>query len=195
MTGSVLFRESDPDAGFLANLHDDEVATILSYTQSRRYRPGETAVRAGERERSVYIVTAGRFEVLVPTPAGPRQVAVLRAGDMFGELAFFDNQPRSADVQALEESEARFRALADSDAPALMFVFEPEVTVRLAFAEFGTMRAYPVTSEVAKAFVPVDEFTPRFRPAWIVEPVPTVAVAGLFRVAPAWAWATVTASA
>src|SRR5919205_181802 len=106
MAGSVLFRESDASGGFLANLHDDEVATILSYTQSRRYLPGDSAVRMGERERSVYIVTAGRFEVLVPTPTGPQQVVILRIGDMFGELAFFDNQPRSADVRALEESEA-----------------------------------------------------------------------------------------
>jgi CRP-like cAMP-binding protein len=30
----------------------------------------------------------------------------LRPGDIFGELAFFDHQPRSADIRAVDDSEA-----------------------------------------------------------------------------------------
>ena len=37
---------------------------------------------------------------------GTRRVRLLRPGDLFGEVGFFDGLPRSADVVALEEAEA-----------------------------------------------------------------------------------------
>lgn len=103
---SLFMPPSSVDAGFLANLHDDEIETVLSLTQSRRYAPGEPAVRTGEVDRSLYVVTAGHFEVLVPSSASLRRATTFRPGDMFGELAFFDGLPRSADVRAIEDSEA-----------------------------------------------------------------------------------------
>jgi CRP-like cAMP-binding protein len=92
--------------GFLGDLHDDEIAIVLSHTQARLYAAGELAVRQGERDRSIFIISRGSFEVLIPGPHGPRQVRILEQGDLFGEVAFFDGRPRSADVVALEGSEA-----------------------------------------------------------------------------------------
>lgn len=103
---AVLYTEIDAGAGFLEHLHDEDITTILSYTQDRRFTTGEAAALAGEQDRSLYIVASGSFAVLVASVDGPRQIALLQPGDMFGELAFFDNQPRSADVRAMEESEA-----------------------------------------------------------------------------------------
>jgi CRP/FNR family transcriptional regulator, cyclic AMP receptor protein len=105
MSTSVFFTGSDASGGFLADLDDDEITTILDYTQARRYGAGELVVREGEQNRSLFIVTAGRFEVLVPSPSGPQRATIFQPGDMFGELSFFDNQPRSADVRAVEEAE------------------------------------------------------------------------------------------
>ena len=92
--------------GFLANLDEDEIATVLGYTEARRYTEGEVAIRRGDTDRGLYVIATGAFAVLAPTPAGPRQVSVLRPGDIFGDLAFFDGEPRSADVRAVESSEA-----------------------------------------------------------------------------------------
>jgi CRP-like cAMP-binding protein len=44
--------------------------------------------------------------VLVAARDGTRRVRVLRPGDLFREVGFFDGLPRSADVVALEEAEA-----------------------------------------------------------------------------------------
>jgi len=71
----------------------------LSVTSSGRYRHGEL-------DRSLFIVTAGSFEALVPTTSGLQRARLLQAGDIFGDFAFFDGKPRSADVQAIEDSEA-----------------------------------------------------------------------------------------
>jgi CRP/FNR family transcriptional regulator, cyclic AMP receptor protein len=96
----------DTRRGFLADLHEADVAVVLEYTQARLYAPGEQAVRTGERDRSFFVISRGSFEVAVPTADGPRRVRVLEPGDLFGEVGFFDGRPRSADVVALEESEA-----------------------------------------------------------------------------------------
>lgn len=90
--------------GFLAGLREDEVATVLRYAQSRRYGTGDRAVTAGDTDRSLFIIVAGSFDVVAPGAARAR--ALLRAGNIFGELAFFDGLPRSADVVAVEPSEA-----------------------------------------------------------------------------------------
>src|SRR6266702_55027 len=98
---SVFF--DDPDhaetAGFLAALFEDELAIVLAHMEARRYADGELAVHAGERDRSIYVITEGRFEVLVPGARSPWRV--LERGAMFGDLAFFDGLPRSADVGPL----------------------------------------------------------------------------------------------
>jgi CRP-like cAMP-binding protein len=92
--------------GFLTDLHEADQAVVLQYTQARLYAPGELAVRRGEVDRSFFIIARGSFEVLVPLDDGMHRVRVLESGDLFGEVGFFDGLPRSADVLALEASEA-----------------------------------------------------------------------------------------
>jgi CRP-like cAMP-binding protein len=103
-----MTRSDNPSThrGFLADLHEADVAVILEHTQARLYGLGDFAVRAGETDRSFFIISRGSFEVFVPTADGPRHVRVLEPGDLFGEVGFFDGLPRSADVVALEEAEA-----------------------------------------------------------------------------------------
>jgi CRP/FNR family transcriptional regulator/CRP/FNR family cyclic AMP-dependent transcriptional regulator len=92
--------------GFLADLHEADLAVVLQYTQARLYAEGEFAVHDGEVDRSFFIIARGSFEVLVQTDDGPQRVRVLEPGDLFGEVGFFDGLPRSADVVALEDAEA-----------------------------------------------------------------------------------------
>ena len=96
----------DSHRGFLGDLHEADLAVVLGYTQARLYEPGEFAVRQGDIDRSFFIISRGSFEVIVPTDEGPRRARLLEAGDLFGEVSFFDGRPRSADVIALEEGEA-----------------------------------------------------------------------------------------
>jgi len=96
----------DAPRGFLADMHEADVAVVLEYTQARLYGPGDVAVRAGELDRSFFIISRGSFEVRVPSEEGPRRARLLEPGDLFGEVGFFDGLPRSADVVALEDAEA-----------------------------------------------------------------------------------------
>ena len=91
---------------FLSRLHEEEAAQVLNFTQARRYRAGELAVTEGGTDNALFLIHSGSFEVLLAAEGGPLRVGTLRRGDIFGELSFFDGAPRSADVRALEDSEA-----------------------------------------------------------------------------------------
>jgi CPA1 family monovalent cation:H+ antiporter len=58
----------------------------------------------GDRAGSLYLVADG---AVVPIAEGPvrKKLAVLERGDFFGEIALFTNQPRSATIQALVDSQ------------------------------------------------------------------------------------------
>lgn len=106
MGTSVFFEDPEraETAGFLDSLFADELAIVLAHMEARRYAHGELVVHAGERDRSIYFITEGRFEVLAP--GAPSQRRVLERGAIFGDLAFFDGMPRSADVRAIGDGEA-----------------------------------------------------------------------------------------
>jgi small-conductance mechanosensitive channel/CRP-like cAMP-binding protein len=70
------------------------------------YAPGEMILHRNEAGESMFIIVRGQVEVRLPGHNGAfQQVAVLEAGDFFGEMALFTGEPRSADVVALEEVE------------------------------------------------------------------------------------------
>ena len=110
MDVSSLFSYPDAaergHAGFLADLRPEDAQAVLSYMQTLRYARGDLAVRRGDRDSSLFVATMGLFEVTVPTNDGEQRARWIRPGELFGELAFFDHQPRSADVRAVEASEA-----------------------------------------------------------------------------------------
>jgi CRP-like cAMP-binding protein len=91
---------------FLADLHDDEIATIVGHTETRRFAAGDLAVTRADRDRSLFIVTVGRFDH-DGTPRLP--------GDVFGELTFLDGQAHDADVVAIVDSEALVMTLGGLD--------------------------------------------------------------------------------
>lgn len=66
----------------------------------KEYDDQEVICRQGDRGDSMYVMQAGR--ALVVQEEGGVEVVVgeLTAGDVFGEMAIFDRQPRSATVRA-----------------------------------------------------------------------------------------------
>jgi putative nucleotidyltransferase with HDIG domain len=66
----------------------------------RSYAPGEMLIRQGSRDRSLYIVLSGT--VSVAGPAGDTILAVLGAGEIFGEMALLTDSRRAANVIARE---------------------------------------------------------------------------------------------
>jgi len=104
----------------LADASEEEWATLLAHTRTRRFGPGDAIVTAGAADQSLYLVLEGQLEVLATGRGrrGYRRLASVAAGSVIGELSFFDGGSRSALVRAVtpvvlaEMSRSEFDALA-----------------------------------------------------------------------------------
>lgn len=96
------FRDEAP---ILCDLADSEWDTLISYMERKVYPAGARIVAAGQRDRALYLIVTGTVSVVVDTPKGPSQAAAIAEGSVFGERSFFDGEPRSASVVALDQVE------------------------------------------------------------------------------------------
>lgn len=92
------------------------------------FGPGDVIFRIGEPPRVAYLIQAGAVNITVPQDDQDKIVGTLAPGDLFGEMALVDSQPRSATavsagtttcivitptdfVRRLEKSDAFVRAM------------------------------------------------------------------------------------
>jgi len=68
------------------------------------YKEGENIVRQGEAGDCMYVIQAGKVEVVLERPDSNVRLAVLESGDIFGEMSLFSRAVRSATVRALTET-------------------------------------------------------------------------------------------
>ena len=68
------------------------------------YPAGAVIVRKGEVGDCMYVVQSGEVEVVQDTAGTEQTLAVLEAGDFFGEMAVFEREVRSATVRARGEA-------------------------------------------------------------------------------------------
>jgi len=66
--------------------------------------PGTVIFRQGDPGDKFYLIRTGRVRVFREDASRETELAVLQAGDDFGEMALFMDEPRSATVAALEET-------------------------------------------------------------------------------------------
>lgn len=89
--------QTGPGWGFLDSASDSAYSRFKAHCETKRFADGQHIVRAGEYDRSLWVVLGGQLEVRVPNRPGSHAVG---AGTVFGEVAFFDAAPRSADILA-----------------------------------------------------------------------------------------------
>jgi CRP/FNR family cyclic AMP-dependent transcriptional regulator len=70
------------------------------------YENGDVIVQQGELGDCMYVVQSGEVEVVQAISGGEQRLAVLGAGDFFGEMSVFEREVRSATVRAHGEARA-----------------------------------------------------------------------------------------
>jgi CRP-like cAMP-binding protein len=88
----------------LSALPRELVTALRPHAIMLRAKAGRTLVAPDSRSLDVYWVALGRVQVALISAAGQEVILRdLRAGDMFGEMAPIDGQPRSATIIALDD--------------------------------------------------------------------------------------------
>jgi CRP-like cAMP-binding protein len=81
-------------------LNREELVKIFSKGMTMRVTKGETIFHNGTVGSQMYVVLGGKVGIF----DGSKLLAELHTGDMFGEMALVNQEPRSASVVAMEES-------------------------------------------------------------------------------------------
>jgi CRP-like cAMP-binding protein len=85
-------------SALLAGLSDRELKRLAHYAKVRDIPKDSVIVKRGEKGVGFFVILDGHVQV----SKGGKTLARLGPGDFFGELALFDDRPRSADVVATE---------------------------------------------------------------------------------------------
>lgn len=89
-----------------SGLDPSDFKQLESRLARRRYAAGQILFHMGDQGGSLHIIERGRVKVTIPASSGEELIlALLSEGELLGELSLFDGKPRTATVQALEETE------------------------------------------------------------------------------------------
>jgi CRP-like cAMP-binding protein len=110
-------------------LGEDELARVAEVAVPRRFEAGEVIFCEGDASDTCYIVRTGHARAVREHSDGRSiTLANFGPGDIFGELAMFDSERRSATVEALDVMDAI--AILGSDMRRLL-VLHSDIAVKL----------------------------------------------------------------
>jgi CRP/FNR family cyclic AMP-dependent transcriptional regulator len=104
----------------------------------RRFAAGQTIIQQGDNGTSMFIIAHGHVNIFLPGEASRRiSLKDVAAGEYFGELALFDDKPRSASALATTDA-----VLLELDRPtlSLYLVHRPEAAMTLLRTVAGRLR-------------------------------------------------------
>jgi len=81
-------------------LSKQDLKLVAKLSHERSFQIGQAIVTKGEAGVGFYLILEGAVEVR----SGGKSLSKLGPGQFFGEMSIIDNQPRSADVIAIENS-------------------------------------------------------------------------------------------
>jgi CRP-like cAMP-binding protein len=90
---------------FFRSLADADLEVLGSAMAQRAYPLGQIVLLEGAASSVLYVVQSGRVKLFKTSAKGREQVLrLLRPGEMFNEVAVFDEGPNPASAQAIEET-------------------------------------------------------------------------------------------
>ena len=88
-------------------LTDEDREALATRLTEKTFHPGDIVFSQGEAGAAMYLVKSGAVQIYLPSAEKdlpPVVLKDLRTGEYFGELALFDDKPRSASVRVLVET-------------------------------------------------------------------------------------------
>jgi CRP/FNR family cyclic AMP-dependent transcriptional regulator len=89
-----------------AVLSKEDLRELARTTRTRVYERGDVIFRKGDPGYALFAIINGGVKISVSSSEGDEIIlAILTDGQFFGEMALFDDLPRSADAEAIQRTE------------------------------------------------------------------------------------------
>ncbi|MFJ1577648.1 Crp/Fnr family transcriptional regulator [Streptomyces sp. NPDC088147] len=104
----MLVNHAWPPSTFLGRLRDTTREELLSQGTPMTYPPHRALLQQGDESRHVLLITSGVVKVVASAESGYDMLLAVRiGGDLVGEMAAFEERPRSGTVVACGDVTAR----------------------------------------------------------------------------------------
>jgi SulP family sulfate permease len=125
-SGAIQLEQMD----ILRDFSPQEVHALERKLMRKAFIKGEIIVKEGDTDRNLFFLVKGLVSVRIHLPESDRykRLVTYSSGVTFGEMAFLDGSPRSADVWSDEDSEAY---LLSPDEFAVLQNEAPQTAVKL----------------------------------------------------------------
>ena len=94
-------REAMEKSPLFQGMSNYQMRKAILLSELHEVGAGARLIEQGAMDRSMFLVLSGELEVVRRTDTGDKRLAVLKAGDVFGEIGFIRATRRTADVRAL----------------------------------------------------------------------------------------------
>ena len=146
-----------------SNLSPPQLDNIGTHMTMRTIEKGEVILRQGELADTIFIIIAGQVKVYISDEHDSHReviVSTLGAGDFFGEISLFDQEPRTANVAALERTHVQtlsyetFQAVIEQS-PDIARKVMSTMAARLRHADrqIGTLALMNISSRVSRTLL------------------------------------------
>jgi CRP-like cAMP-binding protein len=88
------------------DISEDDYKKIAAIGSIRKHKKGDMIFTENSKGEELFIVLSGSIAINKNVAGGrKRNLGNLRSGEVFGEISLFDAEPRSADAEAIEDTE------------------------------------------------------------------------------------------
>ena len=143
-----------------SSLSKKQLVSISAHAVERVCEKGEVILRQGELADSFFVIASGKVKVYMTEGGRETILKTLVAGDFFGELPMFDQEPRSASVAAIERcqlqalSYASFQRAIEGSADIAKRVLETLAKrLRDADRKISTLALMDISSRVSRTLL------------------------------------------
>ena len=135
----------------LDGLPDDVRRALAARLQPRSLQGGEVLMREGDEADGLYLVQAGRLRALIGDGQDRRVLRDIGRGEVVGEAALLTDQPRSATVIALRDSELLYLSIQSfeevvAENPSFLRAVSAQVVRRMLATQSGPVPSRPITT-------------------------------------------------
>lgn len=123
----IVFLRRVPIFG---GVDDENLTKVASITSEKSYSKKNIVFHEGDYGDALYVIKSGRIKIAkVALDGREKTLTILKGGDFFGEMAIFDDMPRSATAESMD-NDVRLLSISKSDFERLI-IENPSIAIRI----------------------------------------------------------------
>lgn len=123
----IVFLRRVPIFG---GVDDENLTKVASITSEKSYSKKNIVFHEGDYGDALYIIKSGRIKIAkVALDGREKTLTILKGGDFFGEMAIFDDMPRSATAESMD-NDVRLLSISKNDFERLI-IENPSIAIRI----------------------------------------------------------------